>query len=75
MIMKLLLIIAVVGIIYFFFIKKKPIQRDKEESTKKKPEANDLVECATCGVYSDIGESLLSNGKYYCSKECLQKVS
>jgi len=71
MILKLLLIIAVVYAVYFFFFKKKPLTSKPKNDTKK---SNDMVECATCGVYTTLDESILSNGKYYCSQECLESV-
>ena len=70
MILKLLLIIAVIGIIYFIFFKKKDIKK----AIKKDSEANEMVECSVCGIYSEIDDSILSNGKYYCSNECLREV-
>lgn len=75
MILKVLLVLAVIGIVYFMFIKKKPSKVTKETSKKKDaPKANDMVECATCGVYSELQECTLSNGSYYCSKECITKA-
>ena len=79
MILKLLLVIAVIGIVYFMFIKKKPIQNKTESKKnknkkKEKLEANDMIECPTCGIYSELGECILSNGKYYCSSECASKA-
>ena len=78
MILKLLLVIAVIGIVYFMFIKKKPIQNKtkttKKDKKKEKLEANDMIECPTCGIYSELGECVLSNGKYYCSSECATKA-
>lgn len=77
MILKLLLIIVVIGVVYFMFFKKKPLQnRSEKPKTKKdeKLEANDMIECPTCGVYSEIGDSILSNGKYYCSSECASEA-
>lgn len=77
MILKLLLVIAVIGIVYFMFIKKKPIQnkvKPKKDKRKEKLEANDMIECPTCGIYSELGDSVLSNGKYYCSSECAAKA-
>jgi uncharacterized protein len=74
MILKLLLVVGVIGIVYFIFIKKKPLQsNENNRSQNKEPESNDMVECATCGVYVEIGDSILSNGKYYCSNECLKE--
>ncbi len=72
MIMKLLLVIGVIAVVYFMFIKKKPsITSQKKAPKKETPKANDMVECASCGVYVEIDEALLSDAKYYCSSECL----
>jgi len=72
MIMKVLLVAAVIAVIYFMFIKKKPIQEKKSSSkSDHKPKANDMVECTNCAVYTEISECILSNGKYFCSKECV----
>ncbi|DAB30845.1 MAG TPA: hypothetical protein CFH84_01865 [Sulfurimonas sp. UBA12504] len=72
MILKLILIVGIIAAIYFVFFKKKPrIFKD----TKEELDGSDMVECATCAVYSQLDDSILSNGKYYCSKECLEKVS
>ncbi|MEA3369942.1 MAG: PP0621 family protein [Campylobacterota bacterium] len=77
MILKLLLVIGVIAAVYFMFFKKKPIKnktRTKKDKKSEKLEANDLLECPTCGVYSELGDSVLSNGKYYCSSECASKA-
>ena len=76
MIWKLLLIIAVIATVYFFFIKKKPLKNSSDKKSKKseKLEANDMIECAECGTYVELGESIISNNKYYCSKECLERA-
>jgi uncharacterized protein len=72
MILKLLLIIGVISIVYFMFIKKKPENISKTKSDKKESkDADEMVECANCGVYAELDESFLSGSKYYCSKECL----
>ena len=75
MILKVLLVVAVIGIVYFFFIKKKPlINTNKKSKDNEPPNANDMIECANCSVYSEISECILSNGKYYCSKECVSEA-
>ena len=75
MIYELLLIIAVIGIVYFMFIKKKPLKSSQQKSKKRdEVESNDMVECQTCGVYSELNDSILSGSKYYCSPECLEKA-
>lgn len=71
--MQYLVIIALIAIVYFFFIKKKPIVHQEKKTKEKKLESGDMVECPTCGVYTEIDDAILSNGKYYCSQECLEK--
>ena len=73
--MQYLVVIALIAVVYFFFIKKKPL-RAKKKHTKdeEKLQSSDLVECAYCGTYAEIGESILSNNKYYCSSECVDKA-
>jgi uncharacterized protein len=76
MILKLLLLAGVIYLVYIFFFKKKGINNSaKEHSNRKKPTANDMIECSSCSLYVEISEAILSNGKYYCSKECLKKDS
>ncbi|MDD2790832.1 MAG: PP0621 family protein [Sulfurimonas sp.] len=70
MILKLILIGGIIAAIYFMFFKKKSLlPKDKNEELK----GSDMVECASCGIYSQLDDSILSNGKYYCSQECLEK--
>lgn len=74
MILKILLILGIIAIIYFIFIKKTPqVQETKETKKKDTPQSNDMIECSACKIYCSLDDALLSNGKYYCSKECLQK--
>ena len=68
MILKLLLVIFVIAIVYFMFIKNKP-----HTSKTKEDSPNDMVECNNCGVYCQADDSIISNGKYYCSQECLEE--
>jgi len=74
MILKLLLIIAVIAVVYFLFIKKKPLKNNKYKKAKEKLQSNDMVECKTCGIYAEVGDSILSGSSYYCSQECLEKA-
>ncbi|OIP55224.1 MAG: hypothetical protein AUK54_04285 [Helicobacteraceae bacterium CG2_30_36_10] len=71
--MQYLVIVALIAIVYFFFIKKKPIQHNSKKEESSKPQSNDMVKCSACGIYCEINESILSNAKYYCSSECVEK--
>jgi uncharacterized protein len=67
---KWLLVIGVVWAVYYFFIKKKSVS---SSNSNMKQDAQEMVECATCGVYVELNEAILSSGKYYCSQECVTK--
>ena len=75
MILKLLLVIAVIAIVYFLFIKKKPLQNNRTRDNKKDErfQSNDMVECSSCGTYVSVDDSIISNNKYYCCDECVDK--
>jgi uncharacterized protein len=78
MILKLLLILGVIYIVYVMFIKQKPKKQTPHNTQTKKTkevEVDDMIECSSCGVYVALSESILSNGHYYCSKECVAKAS
>lgn len=68
MILKLL-IFAVVGLVIYKFLggKLPTLGKSTEE---KKLDDDTLVECEKCGTYVTVKESIIVNGKYYCSKEC-----
>jgi uncharacterized protein len=77
MILKLLLIVAVIYIVYIMFFKQRSVERSAPKSKRKKEqktEVNDMVECANCGLYLEVSEAILSNGKYYCSNECIMEA-
>ncbi|SFV70639.1 hypothetical protein MNB_SV-3-429 [hydrothermal vent metagenome] len=70
MILKLL-IFAIIGVwIYKLLggklptVGKTPQEKSIEEDT--------LVECEKCGTYVTVKESMIVQGKYYCSKECTE---
>ena len=74
MIMKLLLLVTVIAAVYFIFFKpKKPVEKAsaKPGKSETKKEGDDMVACVKCGTYTSVDEALISNGKYYCSQECL----
>lgn len=70
MIFKLLAVLAALFLVYIVFFKK-----SRENTVQKKPDdkIEDIMEeCPGCGTFVSKKESILSNGKYYCSKECLK---
>lgn len=71
MIWKVLAIIAVLFFVYLIFFKKGR-EKDISSTTKKDEKISDeMVECPSCGTYVSQSEAILSNGKFFCSKDCL----
>lgn len=69
MVLKVLAVLAVLFLIYIVLFKK---GREKEVTKKENEKIEDvMVECPSCGTYVSKKEGILSNGKFYCSKECL----
>ena len=71
MILKILAIALVLFLVYIVLFKK---NREKEvvDTKKKKEKIEDIMfECPTCNTFVSKREAILSNGEYYCSKECL----
>lgn len=68
MILKILAAAVVLFLIYIVLFKK-----DREKEVKKEDEKIEdvMVECPTCGTFVSKKEAILSNGHFYCSKECL----
>jgi len=74
MILKILLVGVVIWVVYFMFIKKKPLKDFTKTQKKDTTQSDEMVECASCGIYAELSECILSNNKYYCSKECVGKA-
>ncbi|MCK9472931.1 PP0621 family protein [Sulfurimonas sp.] len=72
MILKILLVASIIAFVYFILIKKKPTL---EKSKKEEIKSSEMVECASCKIYCELDDAILSNAKYYCSKECAKKAS
>lgn len=70
MLLKILAVAVVLFLVYLIFFKK---GREKEVTQNKRKESieDTLNECPTCGTFVSSKEAILSNGKYFCSKECL----
>ena len=65
---KLLLFIgALVGVYYLFFKKKALIPPSSDNSQEEA-----MIPCSKCGTYVQIKETFRRDGKYYCSRECME---
>ena len=70
MIFKLIAILAVIFLVYIVFFKR---NRERDIGKKTNDTIDILDECPTCKTFVSKDEAILSNGKYYCSKDCLPK--
>lgn len=71
MILKVVAVLVIIFLIYILFFKK---NREKEIRRKQNEKIEDeMMECPSCKIYVSQKEAILSNGKFYCSKECLSK--
>lgn len=62
--LKTLIVLGILaGLVWFFFLKKRPSKKVEET----------MVECNRCGTFATQEECVCSEGKYYCSLECLKR--
>ncbi len=69
---KFLVIVAVLFLVYLVFFKRNR-EKNIKDSNKYDQITDTMIECPTCHVFTSKDDAILSNGKYYCSKECLPK--
>ena len=69
MLLKIIAVFVVLFLVYILFFK-----RNRERNIKNKRNEmieDEMVECTTCKTYVTQKEAILSNGKFYCSKDYL----
>ncbi len=70
MVLKIVAVIIMAFLVYVLFFKR---NREREMFAKKNERITDVrVECPTCKTYVSQKEAIVSNGKFYCSQECLE---
>ncbi len=62
---ELIVIVIVIAVVYYIFFRKTTKKNIKNENE------NEMIECEKCKIYISKDEAIMSNGRYYCSKECL----
>ncbi len=70
-----LIVGVVVYVVYVLYFREKKVKNTNQEKTSKKRDndSEDMVECCICGTFVSYNEAYIKNGKFYCSKECMQK--
>jgi uncharacterized protein len=68
-----LLFFGLIAVLVFWAIRsyRRGLKKRQEETHKEPPsiEGEDMVRCTHCGVHLPKSESLLSDGKFFCSDE------
>lgn len=74
--MKILIILFALAVLVYVIVRpflKANMSKRERESQENQGNIEEMCQCAHCGVYASCTESILSNGLYFCSKECLKK--
>lgn len=66
--MKFLLFIGLLSAVYFLFFKKKTLTPPPSDNSQDEA----MIPCAKCGTYVQVKETFMREGKYYCSRECME---
>lgn len=69
MLLKVIALVLAGFIIYLLFFKNKRVDNRKKDD---KLISDEMMECPSCSTFISQREAILSNGKFYCSKDCLK---
>ena len=67
--LKFIILVGILYGIYYLFFRKPVISAGKKSDIKKDSET--MVECKECKAFVSVNEALIVDGKYFCSKECV----
>ncbi len=71
MIFKILFFVLAIFLIFLLFFKKS--RKDTIDNSRKDESKEELmIECKSCNTFVSKQDAILSNGQYFCSKECLK---
>lgn len=67
--MSKILLIAIVVAVAFWLLRNHRRRADRHAQRPPDPQAEDMVDCAHCGVHLPRGEGIVSEARYFCSAE------
>jgi len=67
--MAKILLIAIAFAAVFWLLRNHRRRADRDAQRPADPQAEDMVDCAHCGVHLPRGEGIMSGPRYFCSKE------
>ena len=65
--MAKLIVLILGGILAYRFLKSYRVHVDREAHTPRTHEGERMVRCAVCGLHHPRSESLVADGRFYCS--------
>ena len=60
-------------IFYFIYKLIKSFKSEKKKVNPKIFSKEKMVKCEYCGIYSPESSNIFKNGKYFCSKKCMEE--
>ena len=71
--LKFLIILLALGVLAYMIAR--PLLKATAPKNGKKDNGNaeEMRQCNACGVYVSTHEAFIANGRFYCSKECMNK--
>lgn len=69
-----LILLILAGLVVYLVIRNYRRRVKREDKNATPPADERMVRCAECGVHHPRSESLLSDGKFYCSPEHERRV-
>jgi uncharacterized protein len=66
--LKVLLLAALIAAVYFIFFKKKSLTPPSSDQGMEEA----MIPCDKCGTFVQAREAFMRDGKYYCSRECME---
>ena len=70
--MSKILFIAIAFAVVFWLLRnhrRRADRLDRDMQRPPNPQAEDMVDCAHCGVHLPRGEGIASGARYFCSEE------
>jgi uncharacterized protein len=64
-----LILILIIGFTIYALVRGYLRRLPKEDAKPQTGSGEDMVRCSRCGVHLPRSESLLADGKFYCSEE------
>ena len=71
--MKFLIILFALALLAYMIARPFIRGSGGKKSKKEQENVEEMHQCAHCGVYVSNTESILADGMYFCSKDCLKK--